>query len=392
MARLFALEAQAGAAAAAKRPDAEKLTKELNDLKAQIPRVMVMSDRRPRTTHVLNRGNYEEPLEKVEPATPGVFATSAGKNRLGLAQWIVSADNPLTARVQVNKYWQTFFGHGLVNTPENFGVQGSPPTHPELLDWLATEFVATGWDVKRMHKLIVMSATYRQSSKTNPALEKRDPDNELLARGARFRLPAMVLRDVALAASGLIDLRIGGKPVYPYQPAGIWDGLNITLERDFTYPQSKGRDLYRRSLYTFWRRTAVPGNMFDAATRQVCTVRESRTSTPLHALTMLNDPTWVEAGRKLAERALNHAGDGGEKLQYAFRLVCGRELDEEELWVLLTRHIETMNYFRDHPDEAHALLSIGESPRDTALDPIVHAAMTTVCHMIFNLDEAMTRE
>ena len=392
MARLFALDAQAGAATAAKRPDAEKLTKELNDLKALIPRVMVMSDRRPRTTYVLNRGNYEEPLERVEPSTPGMFATSAGKNRLGLAQWIVSPDNPLTARVQVNKYWQTFFGQGLVNTPENFGVQGSPPTHPELLDWLATEFVATGWDVKRMHKLIVMSATYRQTSMTNAALEKRDPDNELLARGARFRMPAMVLRDVALAASGLIDPRIGGKPVYPYQPAGIWDGLNITLERDFTYPQSKGRDLYRRSIYTFWRRTAVPGNMFDAATRQVCTVRESRTSTPLHALTMLNDPTWVEAGRVLAERVLKARTDESQRLELAFRLVCARAPDFVERERLRTLLRVSSAHFAENPKDAESYLAVGESPRDASLFGLELAAYATVCLTIFNLDEAMTRE
>ncbi len=389
MKRLFAMEARMGAV---KGPDAEKLKKDVDDLKAQLPRVMVMSDRRPRETHVLNRGNYEEPLEKVEPSSPELIAVKAGKSRLELAKWIVSAENPLTARVQVNKYWQTFFGQGLVKTPENFGVQGSPPSHPELLDWLATEFVQSGWDVKQMHRLIVTSATYKQSSKTNATLEKRDPDNELLARGARFRMPAMVLRDVALSSSGLIDLRIGGKPVYPYQPKGIWDGLSITLERDFAYPQSHGRDLYRRSLYTFWRRTAVPGNIFDAATRQVCTVRESRTSTPLHALTMLNDPTWVEAGRALAERVMKASKSADERLVLAFRLVCARTPDKGELDIMRRRLLATVAYYRARPSEADAYLSVGESPRDRSLNQTEHAAYATVCHMVLNLDEAMTRE
>jgi hypothetical protein len=341
---------------------------------------------------VLNRGNYEEPLEKVEPASPELIAVKAGKNRLDFAKWITSPDNPLTARVQVNRYWQTFFGQGLVKTPENFGVQGSPPSHPELLDWLATEFVQSGWNVKQMHRLIVTSATYRQSSMTNATLEKRDPDNTLLARGARFRLPAMVLRDIALASSGLIDLRIGGKPVYPYQPKGIWDGLSITLERDFAYPQSHGRDLYRRSLYTFWRRTAVPGNIFDAATRQVCTVRESRTSTPLHALTMLNDPTWVEAGRVLAERVLKARTDESQRLELAFRLVCARVPDFVERERLRTLLRVSSAHFAENPKDAESYLAVGESPRDKSLNQTEHAAYATVCHMILNLDEAMTRE
>ena len=389
MRRLFALETKA---ATAKGTEAEALKKELDALKSQLPRVMVMSDRRPRETHVLNRGNYEEPLDLVSPRAPALFGEAARGNRLALARWIVSPGNPLTARVQVNRYWQTFFGRGLVNTPENFGVQGSPPSHPELLDWLATEFVRSGWDVKSMHRLIVTSATYRQSSKTSPMLKKRDPENELLARGARFRMPAMVLRDVALHASGLLDRRIGGKPVYPYQPAGIWDGLAITLERDFTYPQSHGRDLYRRSIYSFWRRTAVPGNMFDAATRQVCTVREYRTSTPLHALTMLNDPTWVEAGRALAERVMKARINETDRLTLAFRLVCARPPDKDEFAVLLRSLQTSRAYFASQPAAAIEYLSVGESPRNRSLNEVEHAAYATVCHMILNLDEAMTRE
>ncbi|HSI73704.1 MAG TPA: DUF1549 domain-containing protein, partial [Fimbriimonas sp.] len=272
----------------------QSMRRELDDLRANLPKVMIMSDRRKRETFVYNRGNYTEPTDKVSPGTPLVLGQDAGGDRLRLARWIISPENPLTARVQVNRYWQLFFGKGLVRTPENFGVQGEAPTHPELLDWLATEFMRD-WNVKRIHHLIVTSATYRQTSKVTPKLLARDPDNRLLARASRFRLSSTILRDVALASSGLLNRKMGGNPVYPYQPPGIWDGLSITKERDFTYPQSKGADLYRRSIYTFWRRTVAPGNMFDASSRQVCTVRPSLTSTPLHALTTLNDPTWVEA-------------------------------------------------------------------------------------------------
>ncbi|KAG8526102.1 uncharacterized protein KY384_000095 [Bacidia gigantensis] len=241
---------------------------ERDNYRVTLPKVMVMSDAMPRKTHLLQRGNYEMTGEETPPATPAFLPPmpqGAPRNRLGLAQWLMRPDNPLTARVQVNRYWQLFFGVGLVKTSENMGTQSDPPTHPLLLDWLAAEFRESGWNVKRMHRLIVTSATYRQSSKVTPSLLLRDPENRLLARGARFRLPSLLLRDVALAASGLLDRRIGGKPVYPYQPKDIWDGLSITKERDFTYPQSTGSDLYRRSLYTFWRRTVAPSNMFDAS-------------------------------------------------------------------------------------------------------------------------------
>ncbi|MCB8932680.1 MAG: PSD1 and planctomycete cytochrome C domain-containing protein [Fimbriimonadaceae bacterium] len=374
---------------------AKALKAELAALKAALPRPMVMSDQQPRVTHIYSRGDYTSPMDEVACGTPEPLPPAKGDvppNRLGLARWIVSRDNPLTARVQVNRYWQTFFGHGLVRTPENFGVQGEPPTHPELLDWLAVEFMESGWDVKAMHRLIVTSATYCQSSKLRPDLQQRDPSNALLARGARFRLPAMLLRDEALAASGLIDLRMGGKPVYPYQPTGIWDGLGITDERDFRYPQSKGADLYRRSLYTFWRRTAAPGNMFDAASRQVCTVRMSQTSTPLHALTTLNDTTWVEAGRALAQRVMLAEKDRQKRLALAFRLVCARTPDAQEMAVLNRGVQRGLDYYRAHPDEAAHYLSQGDSVRDSRLAAPEHAAYAAVCLSILNLDEALTKE
>ena len=213
-------------------------------------------------------------------------------------------EHPLTARVQVNRMWQHFFGAGIVKTSEDFGVQSEYPVHGELLDWLAVEFRERGWSMKAMHRLIVTSATYRQSSRVTPEHRARDLENRLYSRASRFRMPSLILRDWALAASGLLDLRIGGRPVYPYQPDAIWEALAITKERDFTYPASTGKDLYRRSLYTFWRRTVGPANMFDASNRQTCRVRSGTTSTPLHALTTLNDPTWVEAARALAERSM----------------------------------------------------------------------------------------
>lgn len=373
---------------------AVRLRSDLSKLKSTLPRVMVMSDEKPRETHVYARGNYTEPLEKVEPDTPSTLPEMGDrpKNRLGLAEWITDPANPLTARVAVNRAWQVFFGAGLVRTPENFGVQGEPPTHPRLLDWLATDFVASGWDVKRMHKQIVMSATYRQTSKVSSVLYKRDPDNRLLARGARFRMPAMILRDVALASSGLIDLTIGGKPVYPYQPSDIWDGLNISTARDFTYPQSKGSDLYRRSIYSFWRRTVAPGNMFDSATRRFCTVREYRTSTPLHALTTMNDVTWVEAGRALAQRVMLAKETSREQLRYAFRLVCARVPDEDELRILEQSLLKATRHYEKNLEDALLYLQQGDSVRDESLDPIAHAAMANVCLAILNLDEALTRE
>ncbi len=379
----------------AARDTASLRRKELEDYRAKLPRVMVMSDAKPRQTRMLERGNYELPRDPVTSGTPGFLPPlppDAPTNRLGLARWLVSAEHPLTARVQVNRAWQLFFGQGLVKTSENFGTQSEPPSHPELLDWLAVEFRESGWDVKRLHRLIVTSATYRQSSKFNRDSVARDPENRLLARGPRFRLPSLLLRDLALASSGLLDQRIGGKPVYPYQPKDIWDGLSITKERDFTYPQSKGSDLWRRSLYTFWRRTVAPGNMFDASARQVCKVRPNLTSTPLHALTMLNDVTWVEAGRALAERVMKTHADEEARLHDAFRRVCARPPAPDDLKILRRSLSRARTAFATDPAAAAAYLKAGDSPRDASLDPVEHAAYASVCLAIYNLDEAMTKE
>jgi hypothetical protein len=375
-------------ASAKKRP--------FDELRGKLPRVMVMSDAKPRQTRLLERGNYEAPRAEVISGTPEFLPplpTGAPTNRLGLAQWLVSPEQPLMARVQVNRAWQLFFGNGLVKTSENLGTQSEAPTHAELLDWLAVEFRESGWDVKQLHRMIVTSATYRQSSRITPTLRERDPENLLLARGARFRLPSLLLRDLSLAASGLLNSQIGGKPVYPYQAKDIWDGLAITKERDFTYPQSKGADLYRRSLYTFWRRTVAPGNMFDASVRQTCKVRNTITSTPLHALTMLNDVTWVEAGRALAERVMNEAVATPEaRLTEAFRRVCARQPAPDDLKILRRSLDRALAEFRAHPDSAEAFLKSGDSPRDATLNPVEHAAYATVCLAIFNLDEALNHE
>ena len=367
--------------------------KKLNDLLGVLPRVMVMSDSKPRETHIFSRGNYTSPADVVHGATPAVLThgTTNAPTRLEFARWVVSQENPLTARVQVNRYWQAFFGLGLVKTPENFGVQSEPPVYQDLLDWLAVRF-EHGWDVKALVRTIVTSATYRQSSKRTKAMAFRDPENRLLARGARFRLPSMLLRDEALAASGLLNPAVGGKPVYPYQPPGIWDSLDITDERSFKYPQSHGADLYHRSLYTFWRRTISPGDMFDAATRQTCTVKTSLTSTPLHALTTLNDVTWNEAARALAEEVIHGSSSVDARLSDAFRRLCARQPTSGELAVLRRSLDRASAAFRADPAAAAAFLAQGESPRDKKIDPVWHAAYASVCLAIFNLDEALTRE
>ena len=375
---------------------ADALRAELNAYRADnLPRIMVMSDAQPRKTSILDRGEYLQPRDPVEFNTPAFLPplpADAPKNRLGLARWLVSPEHPLTARVQVNRMWQTFFGAGLVKTVEDFGVQSEYPIHGPLLDWLAVEFREKGWSLKQMHRLIVTSATYRQSSKVTPDHKAKDPENRLYARASRFRMPSLILRDWALAASGLLDPRLGGKPVYPYQPDGVWESLAITKERDFTYPTSSGTDLYRRSLYTFWRRTVGPSNMFDTSNRQACRVRASQTSTPLHALTTLNDPTWVEAARVLAETSTKTSADPVERLRFAFRQVLGRAPRDNELAVLNRALQKQTEFLAKDAAAAKTLLTTGAAPRDESLDPLQQAALTSVCLAIMNLDEALTRE
>jgi Protein of unknown function (DUF1553)/Protein of unknown function (DUF1549)/Planctomycete cytochrome C len=361
----------------------------------ELPRVMIMSDARPRQTAILTRGEYQKPGVRVSFATPAFLPPmpeGAPANRLGLARWLVMPEHPLTARVQVNRMWQHAFGTGIVKTAEDFGVQSEFPVHGKLLDWLAVEFRERGWGMKAMHRLIVTSATYRQSSRATPGERARDSENRLYSRASRFRMSSLILRDWALASSGLIDVRIGGRPVYPYQPDAIWEALAITKERDFTYPASSGKDLYRRSLYTFWRRTVGPANMFDASNRQTCRVRSSTTSTPLHALTTLNDPTWVEAARALAQRSMKASNNLDDRLKKAFRLVMCRKPTDLDLGILRRAYAKQVEIYANDGAGARALLGVGASRRDETLDAGELAAFSAVCLAILNLDEALTRE
>jgi hypothetical protein len=353
------------------------------------PTVMVMQESPvPRATHLLLRGAYDRPGETVSPGLPAVLPASpqaAPSNRLGLARWLVDPANPLTARVAVNRYWQMYFGTGLVKTVEDFGSQGEWPSHPELLDWLATEFIRSGWDVKAMQKLIVTSATYRQSSKVSPDLLRRDPDNRLLARASRIRLSAEMLRDQALAMSGLLVEKIGGPSVKPYQPAGLWK----ELAGGDDYRPDHGDALHRRSLYTFWKRTAPPPMMmnFDAAGRETCVVRDLRTNTPLQSLNLMNDVTYLEAARGLAQRMLRGGG-----IDYGFELAAARPPKPREREVLES----SLRYYRDafqtDPKAAEKYLAQGEAPRDPSIDPRELAAYTAVASLILNLDATVNRE
>lgn len=382
-----------------KSPEATKLEvvkKQIADFKAdKLPRLMVMSDENPRETKILERGEYLNGREKVTFATPAFLPkppAGAPANRLGFAQWLFAPDQPLTARVQVNRIWQHFFGTGIVKTAEDFGVQSEFPIHGPLLDWLSVEFREKGWSVKSIQKLIVTSATYRQSGKVTAEHKARDMENRLYSRSTRQRMPSTLLRDWALASSGLINLKEGGAPVYPYQPDAVWEALAITKERDFTYPASVGNDLYRRSIYTFWRRTVGPANMFDASNRQTCRVRQSATSTPLHSLTMLNDPTWVEAARALAQQAMKAHPDLDGRLTYSIRAVLCRKPSDQDLKVLRRAYEKQAGIYKSDEAGARALLAIGNSKRDETLNPAEHAALAAVCLAILNLDEAMTRE
>jgi mono/diheme cytochrome c family protein len=359
-----------------------------------IPRVMVMEEMpKPRDAFILVKGAYDKHADKVTAGTPSslpLLPAEAKKDRLALANWLVSPEHPLMARVTVNRYWQQFFGTGIVKTAEDFGVQGERPIHPELLDWLATEFIESRWNVKAMHRLIVTSAAYRQSSQVTPDLAERDPENRLLARASRMRLPAYMLRDQALAISGLLVEKMGGSPVKPYQPPGIWEEATFG---QIKYQQDHGQSLYRRSVYTFWRRIVGPTEFFDTASRQTCTVRPSRTNTPLHALTTLNDTTYVEAARVLAQRVMTQADGSAEaRVEMAYRLVLARRPTNKEMPLLLSAIDRLKGQYAADKPAALKLLSVGESQRDEKLDPVEHAAYTGLCLAILNLDEALTKE
>ncbi len=356
--------------------------------------VMVMHElKQPRDTYILRRGLYNQPdkSEKLLPETPaalGSLPEGLPRNRIGLAKWLLDSDNPLTARVTVNRFWQHFFGTGLVRTSENFGVQGEHPSHPELLDWLATEFVRLDWDMKAFNKLIVMSATYRQASQLTPDKAERDPDNRLLSRGPRKRLTPYQIRDAALFTSGLLVEKMGGPSVKPYMPPGLWKSIS-----NRKYDQGKGADLYRRSLYTYWMRTIPPPTMmaFNASEREVCTVRKDLTTTPLQALTMMNNITFIEAARKIAERVIRNGGQSDrQKLTFLFQSILSRAPTAEESQSLLADFKGYQAEFSSTAADATSLLGIGSSKADKTLHANEIAAWTMIANTLLNLDEAIT--
>ena len=372
-----------------------ELQKQRDAIAKQAPSTMVMEELpQPRETFVLVRGGYDRPSEKVSPAVPNALdakRNTVATNRLEMARWLVDPQHPLTSRVAVNRYWQMYFGRGLVETPEDFGTQGALPTHPDLLDWLATEFVRLNWDVKAMQRTIVTSATYRQSSAGSESLAELDPENRLLARGPRFRLPVETLRDQALAASNSLVNRVGGPSVKPYQPEGLWEELASASP---TYDPSRGADLYRRSLYTFVRRTVPPPAMaaIDAPNREICVVRRPRTNTPLQALVVMNDPTYVEASRLLAERSILHAASESQRIPFAFRSLLTRDPQEHEMKTLIAALAFYRDRYAENKEAAEALLSVGESPYDSKLSSAEAAAYTAIVMLLMNLDETLTKE
>lgn len=355
-----------------------------------VPEVMVMEDMPGlRKTYILERGQYDAPTEEVVPGTPAAvmdFPEDLPRNRLGLAEWLVDEKNPLTARVAVNRYWQMIFGEGLVRTPHDFGMQGALPSHPALLDWLAVRFVESGWDVKALLKMIVLSATYRQSSVATDQHLEIDPDNIYLARGPSYRMPAELIRDNALAASGLLVDQVGGESVKPYQPEGLW-----VEKAGLVYKPNAGDSLYRRSMYTYVRRTSPHPAMiaFDAPNRSVCTIKRENTNTPLQALVLLNDPQFVEAARVLAQRMQREGGTSvAEQIDYAFRLVTGRRASSSELDLFSELYGKALARFASRPQQADSLLSIGTHSVDPSLDKIQTAALTLVASTALNHDEA----
>jgi hypothetical protein len=346
----------------------------------------------PRPAYVLARGRYDAPktdetrVTRTTPAALPSFPADAPRDRLGLAQWLTQPDHPLTARVAVNRYWQMLFGRGIVSTPENFGVQGAVPTHPELLDWLARDFVNSGWDTKALLKKMVLSATYRQDSVLRPDLREKDPENLLLARGPSQRLTSEMIRDTALAASGLLNEQRGGPPASPYMPGDLWRESNSMSP---AYHQSVGGDLYRRSLYTVLKRTAPMPDMsaFDAPSREVCVLKRSATGTPQQAFVLLNDIQFVEAARVLAEKALKESGGSTRKsIRFAFRRLTGREPDARENRILASLWREQERTFLKEPGRARQLIAVGESKADPSLDMVKLAATTEVTQAILNLD------
>jgi len=371
-----------------------KTIDERDNFSKLMPRVMVMEELpKQRETFILNIGNYEKPMAKVGIAVPAVLPQirkADAINRLDLAQWLVTKENPLTSRVIVNRFWQQFFGTGIVKTSEDFGVQGEKPSHPELLDWLAVEFQESNWDVKHLVRLIVLSETYQQSSRLDPEAKEKDSANKFLSHGPRYRRPAWMIRDQALAASGLLIPQIGGPPTRPYQPQGIWEDATFGNKR---YVQDQGENLYKRSVYTFWRRIIGPTMFFDTPARQYCNVKLSRTNTPLHALATLNDTTYVEASRVLAQRELLATTNKDEVvIENIFRAILARKPSNEEAGILSAAVKRYQDAFEKDAEAAKKYISVGKMPASTAIDSKKLAAFGTLALSLFNLDEALNKE
>jgi hypothetical protein len=358
---------------------------------------MVMKDLdQPRATFILNRGQYDAPMKdkQVFPAVPASVLPlgSYPKNRLGLAQWLFDEKNPLTARVYVNRLWLMMFGRGLVNTVEDFGNQGALPSHPELLDWLAVKMKESNWDIKKMLKLMAMSATYQQSSKIDPKIQEKDSENIWLAHAPNQRLTGEMMRDNILATSGLLVRKIGGQSVKPYQPDGIFE-ITTSGRGVVAYEQGHGEDLYRRSLYTFWKRTVPPPAMitFDGAERNICVVKRQSTNTPLQSLVLLNDPQVMEAARVFAEKVMQKEKDTAKRLIYAFRSATSRMPTDKEIEVLKNLYDKEVANFKRNPQNAKALISIGEYKVNTTFNSAELAAMSVVASTIFNMSEAVVK-
>jgi hypothetical protein len=356
------------------------------------PTALVMNEKaEPAMANILERGEYDKKGDEVSAGVPtsfGVWKEDYPQNRLGLAKWLVSKDNPLTARVTVNRLWQQFFGHGLVRSADDFGAMGTKPTHPKLLDWLALEFIESGWDVQHIIRLIVQSKTYQQSSQFKERHHQLDPENHFLARGPRFRLRAEALRDQALAVSGLLVQKIGGKSVKPYQPEGLWRALFNT-----SFVQDKGENLYRRSVYTFWKRTVAPPSMaiFNAPSRETCIVKRENTNTPMQALTLMNDDQFVEAARVLAQKVMKDQKTENQITRsMAFR-VLGYPMTEREQAKLSHAYRDYLEYYKEHEDEAKAFISVGEYPVDKTLNPVELSAWTMLASTLMNRDDVINK-
>ena len=378
----------------------QKLSKQEADLTRKPVTSMIMQDNpadKMRMTYILDRGAYDSPKkdEVIKPGVPKALPAlprDAPRNRLGLARWLTRPDHPLTARVAVNRYWMMLFGEGLVRSVGDFGAQGSAPTHPELLDSLAVDFVGSGWDVKRMIKKLVTSRTYRRSSRIESIHREKDLANELLARAPRFRLQGEFIRDHALAVSGLLNSEVGGSSAKPYQPANIWN--EVSLNGGLRYSQDKGEKLYRRSMYTYWKRSSPMPNMliFDSPSREKCVIQRQRTNTPLQALVTLNDPQFLEAGRALAQRLIKSGNsDTSKRIDLCYRFATSRPAKTREIEILTRLFEKNLARFRGNPGAAREFLAIGESPRDESIDPIEHAAWMVIAQTILNLDESLTR-